>query len=215
MKKKNFMIIGAAAVLLAATLISGTMASFQAETTSKNKISAGNIGIQLMEETANGGKEIKEGDIKNITGMPGDKIPEAIYVDNIKDNPLYLRVTLHKSWEDRSGEKNPEADANYISIITNQKDDWIIQADDVNGEEMYFYYRKPLNEKESTSKIMDFIQIANIPSKEQNLYTGLSIAFDVEADAIQVIGAADAMLSEWGLEVKIDENGVLQEVEEE
>lgn len=215
MKKKNFMIIGAAAVLLAATLISGTMASFQAETTSKNKISAGNIGIQLMEETANGGKEIKEGDIKSITGMPGDKIPEAIYVDNIKDNPLYLRVTLHKSWEDRSGEKNPEADANYISIITNQKDDWIIQADDENGEEMYFYYRKPLNEKESTSKIMDFIQIANIPSKEQNLYTGLSIALDVEADAIQVIGAADAMLSEWGLEVKIDENGVLQEVEEE
>lgn len=84
MKKKNFIIIGAAAVLIAATLISGTVASFQAETTSKNKISAGNIGIQLMEETANGGKEIKEGDIKSITGMPGDKIPEAIYVDNIK-----------------------------------------------------------------------------------------------------------------------------------
>lgn len=215
MKKKNFIIIGAAAVLIAATLISGTVASFQAETTSKNKISAGNIGIQLMEETANGGKEIKGGDIKSITGMPGDKIPEAIYVDNIKDNPLYLRVTLHKSWEDRNGEKNPEADANYISILTDQKQDWIIQDDDENGEEMYFYYRKPLNAKESTSKIMDFIQIGNIPSKEQNLYTGLSIAFDVEADAIQVIGAEDAMLSEWGLEVKIDADGVLQEVEEE
>lgn len=50
---------------------------------------------------------------------------------------------MHKSWEDRNGEKNPEADANYISILTDQKQDWIIQDDDENGEEMYFTIASP------------------------------------------------------------------------
>ena len=43
---------------------------------------------------------------------------------------------------------------------------------------------------------------------------GLSAHLSFEAEAIQKVGAESAILSEWGLEVKIDNNDVIQYVEE-
>lgn len=215
MNKKKFMIVGAAAIFLVATIMGGTMAAFQAQTTSANRISSGNIGIKLMEKTAAGVSEVVQGDIQNFVGMPEETLSKKIYVTNTKDNPLYLRVTLHKSWLDGMGTKDQEADAAFIEIITEKKDKWFIQNNDPNSEEIYFYYKEPLKAGGDTVNIMDAIKIGNIPSKDQNIYSGLSIGFELEADAIQMVGAKDAMLSEWGLEIEIHDDGTLGKVEEQ
>ena len=54
----------------------------------------------------------------------------------------------------------------------------------------------------------------NIDNTNAMRYSGLSAHLSFEAEAIQKVGAESAILSEWGLEVKIDNNDVIQYVEE-
>ena len=50
---------------------------------------------------------------------------------------------------------------------------------------VYLYYRKPVTSGMSTGHVVDAIQIGNISSSEQSLYSGLQAKVDVEVDAIQ------------------------------
>ena len=66
----------------------------------------------------------------------------------------------------------------------------------------------------STGHVVDAIQIGNISSSEQSLYSGLQAKVDVEVDAIQKAAAQDAMLAEWGMDVEFDDNGNIVSVVE-
>ena len=47
-----------------------------------------------------------------------------------------------------------------------------------------------------------------------NEYASYQVQIDVEADGIQKYAAKQAILAEWGLDVEIDDQGILQSVEE-
>ena len=94
------------------------------------------------------------------------------------------------------------------------KNDWIVDESDHNSEVVYCYYRKPVLANESTSHVVDHIQIANLTNEDQNLYSTLQVKVDVEVDAIQRVAAQDAMLAEWGLDVSFDNTGMIQEIVE-
>lgn len=224
--KKKIVLISIAALMVVATMIGGTMAAFQASTSTQNDISTSELGIDLIQETPkntnntrvpekmDNGEDEKSG--FQYAGMPGDIVDERVYAKNSKDKTLYLRVTVNKSWVDQYGEKNFDADANEIKIITNNTEDWFIQEGDEYGEVIYYYYKKPLKAGEETTNLMDqFSILAESKQKAGNTYTHLASMITFEAEAIQETAAKQAMLAEWGIKPTFESDGILTMITEQ
>lgn len=213
--KKNKLLI-LMIVLCIMVPIGGAIAYFRADTSSSNKLSSGNIGIELRDATTNEDGQITDEGINFNFGYPGAIKDKQTFVKNTSENDLYTRIAVTKYWEDESGNKVIDANPGFIEIITNDKDNWIIQDSDENKEVVYFYYKKLLEPGAVTDLFVNQIKLSgNIDNTNAMRYSGLSAHLSFEAEAIQKVGAASAaILSEWGLEVKIDNNDVIQYVEE-
>lgn len=212
MKKKRILVITAALLLIAAA-IGGATAYYRSETQADTRLSAGNLEIGLFEKSGEAYKA-KEGVPMGGTVMPGAVVNYPVYAKNTADYELYMRITIRKFWEDQDGNKKTDLDAKYIKLIIDRPKDWIIDdSDSENGEELTLYFRRPIKADENTGDILKKIEIENISSSEQNEYAGLRARVFLDADAVQKTAAQEAILSEWGLDVKIDENGVLNKVD--
>lgn len=211
MKKKILVIT--AALLIVTAAIGGATAYYRSETQADTGLGAGNLEIGLFENNGEAYKP-KEGVPMGGTVMPGAVLNYPVYAENTAAHDLYTRITVRKFWEDTEGNKRTELNANYINLILDNPGDWIIdKSDSENGEEITLYHRKPLKAGEKTGDIIKNIEIANISSSEQNDYAGLRARVFLDADAVQKTAGQDAILSEWGLDVAIDENGVLNKVD--
>ncbi|RHP36367.1 hypothetical protein [Lachnotalea sp. AF33-28] len=215
--KKKMILMSIAAILFITSCVGGALAFFSATSDqTKNNITTENLSVKLVEE----GKEAEPAMDKAGTDlsfiMPGDTVEYSLAGTNDGYYDLYLRVRLTKYWVDGSSEKVTEADAGQIALLTddNMDSNWIIWDDDEYGEEITMFYRYPLKAGESTSSLFNALQIGNIPSTEQHIYAGLTAHLQADADAIQVVGAKDAMMDEWGLDVTIGSDGRLESVEE-
>ena len=74
------------------------------------------------------------------------------------------------------------------------------------------YYRLPLDTNEYTDDALSHLTIGDVSMT--NEYASYQVEIDVEADGIQKYAAKQAILAEWGLDVEIDDQGILQSVEE-
>lgn len=209
MKKKIGLI--AVAVLLIALVYQGTMAVFQGSTNVKTKLNTASLGVSIVQndDVTNEAKD----HITFDNALPGANINHDLKVRNTKNEDVYVRVTLTKYWEDKNNEKLVEANAKMIELVS-QWNDWIVVDDGANSnnEVMYFYYKKPLKTNEISTSFLESI----ICSKELNdkAYANYQIKVDVEVDAIQSIGAEDAILSEWGMFASFDGNGNIVSMDE-
>lgn len=196
---------------LTTIFVGGTMAYFRAESQSETVINAKKLDIALMENTQRltNNKQIV---LQNLT--PKSTIDKAMAVKNLEETGAYIKVTITKYWQNQEERKLPDKDASLIEIVPEVSEDWIIQEDEKNHEELYLYYKKPLQQNESTSHFMNQILIDKTGNKMTNAYTNLQINIDIEVEAIQQYGAKDAMISEWGLAVEIDQDGLLTMVEQ-
>ena len=151
--------------------------------------------------------------------MPGENIDleNKLVVKNTGDTPLYTRVTVSKCWgsyEDDSFQKEFDKDSSTIQVVAN--DDWyIMENTDENHENLYLYYRAPLDVAGQTSSILKSLEIAETLTNE---YTGKGIQLDVQVDAVQasesVVARQDALLAEWGVWAEFDGDGNILSVEE-
>lgn len=199
--------------LLFVTLIAqGSVAYFHEETSFSNRISAGNLGIDLIEASDDENAVFKEHGYEFSQTMPGAKLDRRVWVENTKDKTLYVRVRVKRAWYNAQNEKQVDLDASLISIITEDTSNWIILDDGANSnqEELYFYYKKPLAKGEATDHIMDSFEISNQISNGEYQDVHAEIMF--EADAIQENAAADAILNEWGMDVEIAADGTITEI---
>lgn len=211
MKKKGLLLL--AAVVFAGVALQQSMAYFRERTNVSHTISATTLGIDLVEHSNDEHANKTTDGYAFRALMPGVEVEHESFVENTEGKALYLRVTLTKYWKDENGEKNFELDPSMIQINTKDTSDWIIQKDEnSNDEVMYFYYRKPLQPKERTSNITDSFKVDEKASRSLLAKKGIEI--DIEAEAIQAIEGAEAILSEWGMNVTLDENGVITAVEE-
>lgn len=213
-RMKKILMVITAAVLLTALVYQGSMAFFHSETQVGAKISAGNLGIDLVENTESTNATKTDKGFQITAAMPGDEIKNAVYVKNVKDNTLYVRVTATKFWEDENGNKLPDADASLIKFKTNDLQDWIIidDAENSNSEVVYFYYKKPIKSDTSSSNLIDSVIID--PRLEDKQYTNYRINLSFDAEAVQSYQGKDAILSEWGAEIVTDANGNIVSVED-
>lgn len=220
--KRRTAIITTAAVVMAAGIIGVTMAATAPQGRTTGKIKTSGIGVEIrhsgIEEDKTGVQTIKEdGNIVGVsyTGVPGgeNKVSDVVTVWNTKERPIYLRVTINKTWSNADGTRNFDLDANQIKVMYkgadlqngNSGDGWIISDVYDEGETIYCYYQYPVSAGTQTSELIDsFSILTENPEKIGNEYTGMSASVTFDADAIQQTAAEDAMLAEWGVTPTLD-----------
>ena len=74
------------------------------------------------------------------------------------------------------------------------------------------YYNKALNPGERTPELMDSIILFDSKSENTNKYSGKTININWDAEAVQTVAAGDAMLTEWGVEAELGDDGSLKAV---
>lgn len=207
MVKKKVIIIAVAAVLIVGAIIGGTMAAFQAGTATDKTISTSSLDVML---NMKGTQPDNDGNIKSDAIKDGE-VSQVVTAKNSGNKNQYVRVRLNKSWSngtDKVFEVNgSQLQSAAIDIIPADNNDWIIQRDEQNGEDIYLYYKKVLKAGEETDPLLSGITILKNWNQNTNQYSGLSVKVRYDADAIQTTAAKDAMLAEWGVIAEFDSEG--------
>ena len=127
-----------------------------------------------------------------------DTIEQRVSVLNSGEKAQYVRVKISKD--------------NWVNINLINKDDWIVPDNHTDSENVYVYYNKVLNPGERTPELMDSIILFDSKSENTNKYSGKTININWDAEAVQTVAAGDAMLTEWGVEAELGDDGSLKAV---
>ncbi|MBR6408359.1 MAG: hypothetical protein IKS19_07270 [Clostridia bacterium] len=165
----------------------------------------------------------------------GKAYDEALTVTNSGSIDEYVRVTIYKYWMDQNGKRtNLSPDLIHLNLTN---DGWIrddlysTKANDSRYKERtVLYYTKPLAVGETTTALSDKLSIDSSigtkvrqETKTENGYTTITTIYDydgvqfcveAEADGVQTHNAKDAILSAWGRNVEISDDGTLSLVKE-
>lgn len=215
--KKRILLMGVAAALTTTAIVGGSLAYFQADGRNvQQQISTRTLGISLTDAQSG---ELPEDSILLKGAMPGEEInlENKLVVTNTGDTPLYTRVTVSKCWgsyENASFKKEFDKDSEAIKLVPNS--DWyIMENTEENDENLYLYYRVPLEVSGQTSSILEGLEIAKTLTNE---YADKGIQLNVEVDAVQAseseAARQDAILAEWGVWAEFDGDGNILGIEE-
>ena len=215
--KKRILLMGVAAALTTTAIVGGSLAYFQADGRNvQQQISTRTLGISLTDAQSG---ELPEDSILLKGAMPGEEInlENKLVVTNTGDTPLYTRVTVSKCWgsyENASFKKEFDKDSEAIKLVPNS--DWyIMENTEENDENLYLYYRVPLEVSGQTSSILEGLEIAKTLTNE---YADKGIKLNVEVDAVQAseseAARQDAILAEWGVWAEFDGDGNILGIEE-
>lgn len=166
----------------------------------------------------------------------GRTYPARISVRNSGTIDEYVRIKLYKYWVDEGDGKLTGLSPSMIDLhLTGGH--WIIDEDATtarireddgrDGERIVAYYDSILAPGESTELFADTITIdGSIANKVTEVtekdaggrttvittydYNGATFMLEAEVDAVQTHNAASAVRSAWGVEVTVDEDGVLR-----
>lgn len=219
--KKKILLVALVGVLVATTMIGGSLAYFSAEGSKvQQQINTMTLSIQLQDVIidANGeeiGVEPAEGALSVEHVMPGAVIDKTMRVHNPEEVTEYVRVSIRKYWTQASDAgvvKLPDKDAAAITLHPintgeTERERWIVVKE--TDEHMILYYTKPLAEGENTKNFMDQVLISE---KLKNDYVNLGITLEFETEGVQIFAAEDAFLSEWGVMPVIAEDGYILEI---
>lgn len=206
MNKKKVLIACVSILFIGLGVYQGTMANFNEQGSLETKISAGSLGVEFVNEEST----ILEDSFDFNKAMPGALFEKNIAITNTKDKDLYTRVTLTRYWVDENGDKVVEANAKDIQIL-NDTNNWIVMDDTgSNDERIIFYYKMPIGSKQTTEAFMSSIKLNEEITDKQ--YSQYKAHIELEAEAIQKVGAVDAILSQWGIDVTFDNQGNIVDI---
>ena len=227
--KKRFLLMGAAAVLVMATVVGGSLAADQVsgDQAVQAPLAATNLSIAL-----DGAAEYPI----ESAWMPGSTIElngeTGIYsVENTGTGDSYIRLTLYTYWGDEDGvntdfvatDDRGEVYRHVAQVEVPAEmlgDGWVkaeggLLGQSVDGKQV-FYYTKPLATGKSTSALLKGVKL---PASLSNQYAGQQITLRAEADGVQFIGAdyndvnADGILSAWGVKATLGADGSIAKIE--
>lgn len=168
--KTNKKIISLLAIMsILSVMAFSTLAYFTAEDTALNKITTGNVDIELHDETLNEKEELVAFPEDGFTGiMPGDVVSKIVNVENVGDNPVWVRVELDKSITD---------ELNFDGIDLNiNTEDWTL------GDDGWYYYNTIVNPVDVTSDLLTEVTFDKLLG---NAYIDAHIEVNVFAQAVQ------------------------------
>lgn len=176
-----------AALLIVASLAAyGTLAYFTDSEDALNKITTGNVDIELYDLGSDGEDFPAEG-LTDI--MPGSTVVKEVSVENIGDNPVYIRVKFDKSIE--AGEGAPTGTTLDFTDITLDLDltGWTLVGD-------WYYYNTALAPGVETNTLLENVIFG---SGLGNAYMNAYIEINVIAEAVQAAnnGADPTLAAGW------------------
>ena len=223
---KRFLLMGAAAVLMLATVVGSALGAGQAS--SKEPVAADlkaadfSIEWSDREETS----ETVPVTLDTSRVMPGDVIElkdskgnDGIYnVDNTGSADAYIRVTVKSYWADLDGNPLEELDPAAFTLTANEED-WINAGPAVgeNGEDagVLFYCKTPVAPGKATE---DLLKTLTISTDIDNSYTDKKIVLEAVAEGVQFAGSqyndlnAAGIEYEWGVKVTLADDGSIESV---
>ena len=179
MKMKLMILVICCMIAVFAIIGGSAIAYFTVEQTARNVITAGNVDLVIHEITSDGTDFPKEG----MQIMPGDTVSKIVTVENIGGHPIYLRVKLTKSVDD----KNLPADKCLILDINDNE--WTYK-------EGYYYYNTPLNGGETTAAL--FTRVYFHGENINNDYLGASFTVAIDAYGVQSENNGDTVWDAYG-----------------
>lgn len=178
MKRK---IAALAVIVIALSLAAyGTVAYFTATGTAHNVLTMGNIGIKLNDKTEvveNGETKLVEFTTEYPNGMPVMPATEASKIVSVKNTgsaPAWVRVKIEKTVEPADAAVTG-LDTKYVGL-NYDTESW------VDGENGFWYYKKPLEPGATTPNLFDTVTF----SKDMgNDYMNCKFNIIVSAQAVQ------------------------------
>ena len=189
---KRFILVGTAILVIAGLYTGKTMAKNRVSAYVDKTVTTSSLDLSLCVSGA--GIDDKGNMQTNGINTIGDTIEQRVSVLNSGEKAQYVRVKISKD--------------NWVNINLINKDDWIV----TDSENVYVYYNKVLNPGERTPELMDSIILFDSKSENTNKYSGKTININWDAEAVQTVAAGDAMLTEWGVEAELGDDGSLKAV---
>lgn len=187
--------------------------------------------ISYPDPTSNPVEETKEGYL--LTNLldegevfkVGKIYPEKISVKNSGSMPMYVRVTIEKSWGDIDG-ANLNLNTDLIELNILEGNGWIEDKTVTTSTKKVLYYTKVLQSGEVTTNVTDTFKVNQSVEDEiqettnrdsngndtittESKYDGTNVNIKVTTESIQEHNAEDAILAQWYRKVTIDSNGIL------
>ena len=187
---------------------------------------------QSVAGSAEAPKTLEITSLSNVTAGKEEIQVEHPYEEEVKvvnnskgDFPQYVRVVVSKYWTDLDGNKDTEADPEFINLETTG--DWAAVPSESNTEETVYYYKKPL-EKNAEAQLLksisfdkDVLDAYKITKTDEDGNKVVTIKgyqkkkcnIEVRVDAIQARSAKDAILGAWGIDVTFDDAGNITSID--
>ena len=203
--KKRYLLMGITAILVATTIVGGSLAATNATgETASNTLAAPTLSVGLS-GTATKSLEVSAAN----RVMPGDQLQGSFTVKNNADVSQFVRVTVTKYWKNADGSKNVQDDTANLAF-TWSSGSWTQAADPFAGdagmsqEQYVYYYQQVLDAGVSTPVSFTI----GVDQKLGNQYQNTGIALDVSVDAVQYVSGddalnADGILSAWGVTAQV------------
>ena len=166
MKAKFRLLLIALAAIVVTVLTQPTLAFYTKLGVATNVVTSGGVQLKIIEKTADGSDFPTEG----VTVIPGDVVSKRVSVQNVCDQPFYLRLKLVSS--STNEELTPE-ECMKLDIDT-------VHWTYLDG---YYYYNTILNPTETTPAL--FTQVEIVGSKIDQSHTGSLLRLVVNAYAVQ------------------------------
>ena len=151
---------------------------------------------------------------------------EVITAKNTGQINEYVRVTIYRYWLDKDNNKLLTLTPDLIKLHFLEGGKWVRDPGTPDtAERCVFYYTDLLKVEEETDPLTDTITIdgslatyvttKEMPSAEGGGkvikkfydYDGVQFVVEAQVDAVQEHNAKDAILSAWGINVNVDDNG--------
>lgn len=223
---KRFLLMGAAAVLVMATVVGSALGAGQASSEKPvvADLEAAAFSIEWSDRQETSETVPVTVDASGV--MPGDTIelkdsqgnPGIYNVDNTGTADAYIRVTVKAYWADLDGNPLEELDPTAFTLTANEED-WINAGPVVgeNGEDagVLFYCKTPVAPGKATE---DLLKTLTISTDIDNSYTDKKIVLEAVAEGVQFAGSqyndlnAAGIEYEWGVKVTLADDGSIESV---
>lgn len=174
MKKK--LLIAAAAILVIALAVGGSMAAFTADVTTVNKITMGSVKLAVHQYHVdeNGTRSAwKDADAVNV--IPGEKVSQIVTVENTGSSDAWIRVKPVMSVALAEENKDATVDISMIGLDGTAAANW-------TQKDGWYYYTKALKAGATTEPVYTGIAFA---AAMDNAWQGSSVQVTVDAQGVQ------------------------------
>lgn len=167
MGKMKLKIVTVALIALVLTFfMQGTLAYYSTVGTATNVVTSGGIQLKIHEMTDAGTEFPKDG----VYVMPGDVVSKKVSVENICENPFYLRVKIVY------GIDSEELSAEECFKLNINQELWTFH-------EGWYYYNGIVQPGQTTPDVFSHVEI--VGSQVDTQYLGKTLLLTIEAQAVQ------------------------------